>query len=304
MDTGGAQPVYPTQEQLREVRMAGNDNRGPGSEAWQQPENNTHVLALQGGTAAAAGPVTLDYYGHSAFKITTPAGLTLLFDPWRNDPSGAFGLWFGRPFPRETVDVCLSTHAHFDHDAIYHVAATSILDRAVGTWSFADVTVTGVADKHGISSGGFLDLASAVRQSGAEPGPPDNPGGLDMVTYVVETGGVRILIWGDNRHDAPDDVWARWGRIDVLTLPIDGSRRILSYAQADEVVARLKPRIVIPTHYAVQGTTVALSMLRSAQEWVDAQPAKRHADGARLVLDAAALAGKDREVHYFGDHVA
>ena len=266
--------------------MTANEDRGPGSEAWKQPENNTHALALQSQRGLeGAGPVTIDYYGHCAFKITTPAGLTLMFDPWRNDPSGAFGLWFGRPFPRETVDVCLSTHAHFDHDALYHVAATSVLDRAIGTWSFADVTITGVADKHAISSGGFLDLAAAVRQSGADPEPPNNPGQLDMVTYVVETGGVRILIWGDNRHDAPDDVFARWGHIDVLTLPIDGSHRVLSSAQVDAVVARLKPKIVIPTHYAVAGMSVALNMLRTAQDWVDAQPAKTVAESSRLTLD-------------------
>ena len=284
--------------------MSANEDRGTGSEAWKQPENNTHVLALQSGAVSAAGPVTIDYFGHCAFKITTPAGLTLMVDPWRNDPSGAFGLWFGRPFPREAVDVCLSTHAHFDHDALYHVAATSILDRAVGTWSFADVTVTGVPDKHAISSGGFLDLPAAVRQSGADPVPPNNPGQLDMVTYVVETGGVRILMWGDNRHDASDDVWAKWGRIDVLTLPIDGSDRVLNPPQIEEVIARLKPRIVIPTHYAVAGMSVALNMLRTAESWVGTQAGKTMADGPRLTLDPGMLAGKEREVHYFGDHVS
>ena len=284
--------------------MAGNEERGTGSEAWQQPENNTHMLALQSGAAAVVGPVTIDYYGHCAFKITTPAGLTLMFDPWRNDPSGAFGLWFGRPFPRETVDVCLSTHAHFDHDALYHVSAATILDRAVGTWSFADVTITGVADKHAISSGGFLDLPAAVRQSGADPEPPNNPGQLDMVTYVVECGGIRILIWGDNRHNPPDDVWALWGHIDVLTIPIDGSDRVLNPVQIEEVIARLKPKIVIPTHYAIEGTTIALCMLRTAEAWTNTQAAKVMADGPRLTLDPGMLGEREREVHYFGNHTS
>ena len=33
-----------------------------------------------------------------------------------------------------------------------------------------------------------------------------------MVTYLVETGGIRLLVWGDNRHDPPEQIWQRWGR--------------------------------------------------------------------------------------------
>lgn len=277
---------------------------GSGSEAWKQAGNNEHMRTFKDGLSPSKpGQVAIDYYGHSALKVTTPAGLTLMFDPWRNDPSGAFGVWFGRAFPRETVDVCLSTHAHFDHDALYDVDATAVLDRVIGTWRFGDVIVTGVADKHALKSGGFLDLGKAVRQGGADPEPPNNPGHLDMVTYVVETGGVRILIWGDNRHDAPDEVWQRWGAIDVLTLPVDGSHRVLNADQANEVVARLKPRIVIPTHYAVEGMSVALNMLRSAEDWVRSSRTFRHLDSAHLTLDVITLGGMDQEVFYFGDHV-
>ena len=63
------------------------------------------------------GKVTIDFYGHAAFKMTSPAGLTMLFDPWRNDPSGAWGLWFPKEFPEIEVDAVISTHAHLDHDA-------------------------------------------------------------------------------------------------------------------------------------------------------------------------------------------
>src|SRR5262245_45780643 len=66
-------------------------NTGP--VAWKQPGNNHHVLDLQAGqTMASEGEVQIEYWGHCAFKITTPRGLTLLFDPWRNDPSGYWGV--------------------------------------------------------------------------------------------------------------------------------------------------------------------------------------------------------------------
>lgn len=65
-----------------------------GPTAWTQVKNNNEIIAKQkGGTLdpTAAGEVTIDFYGHAAFKMTSPAGLTMLFDPWRNDPSGAWG---------------------------------------------------------------------------------------------------------------------------------------------------------------------------------------------------------------------
>src|ERR1700753_909947 len=125
------------------------DDHVTGSSAWKQAGNNEHMLSLQGEfSPSSPGDVIIDYYGHSALKVTSPAGLTMMIDPWRNDPSGASGLWVGRDFSRQIVDVCLSTHAHFDHDPLYHVQGTPVVDRAMGEWRFADVKVTGVPDKH------------------------------------------------------------------------------------------------------------------------------------------------------------
>jgi hypothetical protein len=44
---------------------------------------------------------------------------------------------------------------------------------------------------------------------------------------VVETGGLRILDWGDNRHNPPDFVWDMLGDIDIVLLPIDTSRHVM-----------------------------------------------------------------------------
>ena len=272
--------------------------------AWKQAGNNHHVLALQDGDdGAPGGKVTIDYFGHCALRVTSPKGLTLMFDPWRNDPSGAWGLWFPKEFPKTVVDIGLSTHTHFDHDAVDRVEATMILDRLVGSYVFADVTITGTADKHAVSAPGWYKWINAVKEFGQDPYPPNNPGHLDMVTYLVETGGIRLLVWGDNRHDPPEQVWQRWGRVDVLTLPVDGSRHILSYEQADGIVARLRPKAVIPTHYLAQGTTSTLSTLETADEWVESQRSKRRLDGPRLEFTADELAALDREFLYFGNHV-
>jgi len=47
--------------------------------AW----NDNSLVAVQknGGDPARGGDVKIEFYGHDAFKITSPAGLTVLTDP-------------------------------------------------------------------------------------------------------------------------------------------------------------------------------------------------------------------------------
>lgn len=274
------------------------------SAAWMQPGNNNHVLDLQAAASSTStDEITIDYYGHCALKITSPAGLSILFDPWRNDPSGAWGLWYPNEFPKTVVDISMSTHAHFDHDALFRPESTMVLDRMVGAWAFADVRITGIADKHACEAPGWYAWTNALAEFGQNACPPDNPGHMDMVMYVVETGGIRTLIWGDNRHNPPEAVWEAMGRIDVLTLPVDGSEHILSYEQGNAIVERLQPKVIIPTHYLNEATTLTLSTLASADEWVENQKSFAKLDTPTLKLAAADVADMDREFRYFGSHV-
>lgn len=212
-----------------------------GAWAWKQAENNNRMIGLQE-AAAAVGPgsIELAYFGGPAFRITAPSGLTLMIDPWRNPPWGNWD-WFLYDFPREVVDVALSTHAHFDHDGLHTVSANVILDRLVGRYSFADVTVTGIADKHvSDSSHNVHDWADKTRRlTPVRTDPPGNWRSFDNSLLVIETAGLRVLHWGDNRPDPPDAVWDRLGQVDIALLPIDGSEHVLSYAQAETVAARL-----------------------------------------------------------------
>lgn len=267
---------------------------------WTQPGNNNHVIELQEAESFADGAVGVDFYGHCAIKITSPGGATVLFDPWRDDPSGAWGLWFKNQFPETPVDITMSTHTHFDHDAIDRPISTMVLDRMVGTYEFADLKITGFADKHACVAPGWYSWTDALAEFGVEACPPNNPNHMDMVTYVVETGGIRTLIWGDNRHNPADGFWDAIGEIDVLTLPVDGSRHILSYEQGNEIVERIKPKIVIPTHYLNETTSYTLTTLQDADEWVQSQKSYKMLDGASLSLNASEVAGMDKEFMYFG----
>jgi len=270
---------------------------------WTQPGNNNHVLELQAASEFPSGEVTLDYYGHCALKITAPSGATVIIDPWRDDPSGAWGLWFKSKFPETVVDITLSTHTHFDHDAIDRPHSTMVLDRMVGNFEFADIKITGFADKHACIAPGWYQWTNALEEFGVDACPPNNVGHMDMVVYVIETGGIRTLIWGDNRPDPGEAFWQAIGKIDVLTLPVDGSEHILSYDQGNAIVDRLKPKVVIPTHYLNESTTYTLSTLQSADVWVKSQKSFQLLDSPTFSLASAELADMNQEFMYFGSNV-
>ena len=89
------------------------DRRDEGLWTWRQKENNNKMIALQRrGPLPAGEAVDLAYFGGSAFKTTSPAGLTLMIDPWRNPPWGNWD-WYLYDFPSVEVDISISTHAHW-----------------------------------------------------------------------------------------------------------------------------------------------------------------------------------------------
>ena len=277
-----------------------------GPTAWMQVKNNNHIIEAQKAghvDTASEGEVTIDFYGHAAFKMTSPGGMTLLFDPWRNDPSGAWGLWFPEEFPEIEVDAVLSTHAHFDHDATERPNGQMILDRMSGEYRFSDVKITGLADKHQCEAPGWYEWTNAMPEFGQPQCPPDNYHHLDNNIYLLETGGLRIVVWGDNRQDPNEHVWNALTDVDLLVLPVDASQHILSYEQADAIVERIRPNIVIPEHYLTKGASITLTTLGSAEEWTKMHEGNHTMlDSATLKLSKADVDGYDRHVMYFGDN--
>jgi L-ascorbate metabolism protein UlaG (beta-lactamase superfamily) len=275
-----------------------------GSHAFMFPENDNRLIELQakGGNPVSPGTVKIEFFGHMAFKVTSPEGTTVLVDPWRNDPTGAWGKWFPHEFPEITVDITVSTHAHFDHDAVHRPHALIVLERPIGEFRLADVRIQGLAEKHQCHSEGELKWDQISKEFGFSTCPPSNPLAFDNTIQIIETGGLRIADWGDNRPAPSLEVDKQLMGVDVLILPIDGTEHILTYKEVDAIVRKYHPKAVIPGHYLVEGAESVLSGLKSADGWVQTQHDVRRLHTATLELTAAELSGAKGRVYYFGDH--
>jgi len=274
-----------------------------GASAWRRTSNHNRMIAARR-AAPATGPVGLAFFGSSAFRITAPSGLTVMIDPWRNLPTRRWD-WYFHDFPVIPVDIGVSTHAHFDHDALSRLDASVLLDRPIGAYEFADVRITGIADKHATDpSYATYDFRMINSYFGGQRvDPPDNARSWDNCLITVETGGLRILHWGDNRHNPPDEVWAALGRIDILLMPADDSQHVMGNPMVAEVVARLAPKVMVPHHYYIWNVVQRQSTLLPAENWLAVQPRVRRLEEAEVAYAPGRLPDAT-EVHSFGDHVA
>ncbi len=270
----------------------------PGASAAPPVWNDNSLITIQknGGDPARPGDVKIQFYGHDAFKITSPAGLTILTDPWRNDSTGLYPKWFLNEFPALQVDIVLSTHAHFDHDAVERPNALMVLQRLVGRFKLGDIEVTGVADKH------QCDRSSP--DSVVKTCPPNNEIGFDNAIQIIHTGGLRIAVWGDNRAEPDPSLDHDLKNVDVLILPIE---TVLTRAEADGILQKYDPKAVIPSHYFLNGLTTTVAGLESADGWVNDQEKVhsaevRRLDSADLTLNAAELKGAHHRIYYFDNH--
>lgn len=277
-----------------------------GLNAWQFATNHNRMIDFQADkTPAADGPVELAYFGSSAFRITTPKGITVMVDPWRNHPSRKWD-WYFHDFPITEVDVGVSTHAHFDHDALHRLDAHVLLDRLIGTYTFSDLTIHGIADKHATDSCCAIYDFKKIHKHfhGADIEPPNNPRSWDHCLIVIETGGLRILHWGDNRAQLSDDIWEAVGEIDIALIPVDNSQHVIGFGAVNHIIDNLNPKVVIPHHYYIWDMIQRQSTLQVPSNWLEKYDNVDDVGGPTRTYTKESVADLNRAIHFFGDHVA
>lgn len=277
-----------------------------GLNAWQMTSNHNRMMELQDNDTEAAGNlIEIAYFGGSAFRITSPLGISVMIDPWRNHPSRRWD-WYFYDFPITQVDIGVSTHAHFDHDALHRLDAHVLLDRLIGNYSFNDMAITGIAEKHATDSCCALYDFKKIHRlfHDVDIEPPNNPRSWDNCLIVVETGGLRILHWGDNRTELPESAWELLGKIDIALIPVDNSQHVIGHRATEKMLERLNPNIIIPHHYYIWDVVQRQSTLQSAEPWVSKHDDVVRFDSAQTNYSAEQVRSNNGAVHFFGDHVA
>lgn len=191
--------------------------------------------------------LTIKWFGQACFLITTAAGTNIVFDP--------FPAQIGRALPPVEADGVFVSHEHADHNAL------DSLKIAAG--------VTGPLSGRSTESSemSFAHYPRRVMIQG-----PDTIHYTYVLTYhdslggskrgtntvrVIESNGVRICHLGDLGHLLTKEQIKAIGRVDVLMIPVGGVYTI-DAAQAKQVVAQLKPKIVLPMHYKTPWLKVKL----------------------------------------------
>jgi L-ascorbate metabolism protein UlaG (beta-lactamase superfamily) len=228
----------------------------------------------------------LTWFGHAAFKISTPTGKVLLIDPWLTNPV----------FPRgkeelaalDHADLILLTHGHSDHvgDTVEIGKRTGAKLVANFDLSAAMVSVLGYPEAQAGNDttghiGGELSLldgelkvrfapawhgSSMQKEENASPVYAGTPTGV----IIAPRDGPIIYHTGDTDLFSDMALVSRFNKIDIMLVCM-GDHFTMGPARAAEAVKLVKPRMVIPMHY---GT---FQVLTGTPEGFDRELKKRNA---------------------------
>ena len=187
----------------------------------------------------------LTYLGHSAVAVETVAG-KVLFDPFlTGNPRASTSADDLNP------DLIVLTHAHADHWGDTETIAKRTGATVVGSAEMADYAAAKGLNSHGMNVGGRHEFPQGtVRYTPAlhsNSFPDGTYAGMPM-GVVFEAGGVSIYHAGDTALFSDMSRIGDYG-IDLALLPI-GDNFTMGPEEAVEATLLLRPKVVVPVHYA------------------------------------------------------
>ena len=176
------------------------------------------------------------WYGHSCFSISNSK--TIVFDP--HD-----GASIGIPPPRVRADVILITHEHFDHNQARMVEKEgSIVLRKGG--KVDDIEIESFISYHD-------------KEKGRKRG--------EVTVFKVNYEGITFCHLGDI-GEVDEELINAIGNVDILFIPIGGTFTINS-KEALEICKKIKPKVVVPMHYKIEGLSLPIDRIEKFLDLVD-----------------------------------
>lgn len=147
---------------------------------------------------------------------------------------------------KDTADIILITHEHFDHcspeDARKLIGKDTIVAAPADCASKLGGRVRTVKVGDSISVGGVkIDAVSAYNLN-----KNFHPKKNGWVGYVITVQGVRIYLAGDTDR-IPE--MKNLGTIDIALLPVSGTYVMTASEAAEAALQDIKPSIAVPMHY-------------------------------------------------------
>jgi L-ascorbate metabolism protein UlaG (beta-lactamase superfamily) len=247
------------------------------------------------------GCVTVTRVVHASVLLDFD-GIKILTDPWFSERTGYY---HGEPLgialaDLPPLDCVLVSHDHYDHNDME--AFHSYPDKDV--LMVVKRGAAGPARKAGFRNIVEIDpweetVAAGVRITAtpAEHGVPEN-------SYVLEGAGTTVFFGGDTLL-IPElgEIAHRFPNIDLALLSVNGlmlrpllnRQVVMSAREAAQLCAMLRPRVVVPMHYAFTAGAVrdhlllkyngtASSFAASAHEWAPGSEVRVLAPGEPLVV--------------------
>jgi L-ascorbate metabolism protein UlaG (beta-lactamase superfamily) len=169
------------------------------------------------------------WHGHACFEITDDQ--TIITDP--HD-----GKSIGIPTPSVTADIVLISHNHYDHNSVKTVEkeSTKVINETRKR-TLDSMTIKGFPSYHDQSEG-------------AKRG--------ENIIFKFTVDDIIFCHLGDLGHQLDDSLVKNFDDIDVLFIPIGGTYTLDATA-AWKVINDIKPAVVIPMHYKIEGLSLPIA---------------------------------------------
>ncbi len=222
-------------------------------------------------------PTKITFYGHAAFRITTPNGKVLVIDPWLTNPLNPAAKGPDEGEKTKTaitamgpVDFILVTHGHFDHLANAADLAKKTKAHLVASFELGTNMVrllgfpTELAGMDTLGNiGGGITLANgevqihfvpAVHSSGIDPetkqkgNEPIAYGGAPVGFVISIKNGPTLYHTGDTAYFSDMTLIGKRFHPDVALMNIGGHFG-MEPSEAAQAAQWVQAKLVIPHHY-------------------------------------------------------
>jgi L-ascorbate metabolism protein UlaG (beta-lactamase superfamily) len=208
--------------------------------------------------------LTITWLGHATMHLTTPAGTSIVIDPWMT----------GNPaYPKhapdlEKVDLMLCTHGHGDHIGDAVALSKKYSPQTVGVVELCIfLAEQGAVHTHGMNIGGShkiadvtIHMTTAIHSSGIEHNGEMIYGGIACGFVLEIENAPTVYHAGDTALFSDMRLIGEYLRPDIAMLPI-GDFYTMGPRQASIAAKFLGAKKVLPMHY---GTFPVLTGTREA----------------------------------------